>query len=734
MALANFAGIVPVQEFMTKYMPPPTSEGSTIADIVKHPNVVAALNEFKEAAMKAKDENGDAKQFIAYLEKIVFGFPPERKPFIGDTRKTEFKSLNEGHYKMPDITASRPGLKTLPKAWHDAGTVVELKHTLDIFDDEEQIIDSESDQAIKALIQLAKSARSLLMASNACYVYVVSAFRHGMARIFRFDHSGFRATSAFNWTTEPTILPTFFFRLYNPDGDGGRMYGDDDTISIPTTKEKVQMYDALCTHSFYNRMYESQEEATKNSLWIKAVRFDDVNGERVPKIVRAFTIGSILSYSDGLFSRATHVYRVILEDDVEQKVEQPPIYALKDVWRQACRRPEIDFYDTIAKHCSANNVQMDGMVRCHGSIDLSVSNRPPAPTWDWTRHRTCSATKGPSFDRCHTRALFTPVGKPLKFFPSTKALVQALHHAILHHEIAFQAGVLQRDVSDGNVLFEEASAEADPKGFLVDWDYAEFTPEGLRNFESWFPGRKDEQDQYKNIDKSLKDITGTLPFMAIQILDNENMAESDRVSHQPCHDLESIYWLLVWMILRHTKHTHPAGALACSQLFDPTGTLSKRGWSTWRTPVNPQLPLFELVEGLREQVSAQNRIPNTGKYQMGPEPLPITYEAFRRIFDAELAAPGWPTNDAMIPFRIPSLKTANNQSEARSLIVETLQRATRGSAQGSGSLPSAQGSGSLKRSRDGDIDNDPFTAAPASGSKDAPDVRKAKKQKGKLQS
>ncbi|KAJ7043810.1 hypothetical protein C8F04DRAFT_1070472 [Mycena alexandri] len=688
MLRANFAGIVPVQEFMAKYMPPPTSEGSSIVDIVKNPNVVAALNEFKESAKKAKDENGDAKQFKTVYRRYA---------------QNESKFLDEGHYTMPDISASRPGLKTLPKAWHDAGTVVDLKHTLDIFDDEEQII--KSDQAIKALIQLAKSARSLLMASNACYVYVVSAFRHGMARIFRFDHSGFQATSAFNWTTEPTIFPTFFFRLYNPDGDSGRMDGDDDIISIPTAKEKVQMYDALCTHSFYDHMYQSQEEVTKNSLWIKAVRFDDVTGERVPKIVRAFTISSILSYSDGLFSRATHVYRVILEDDVEQKVEQPPIYALKDVWRQACRRPEVDFYDTIAKHCSENNIQMDGMARCHGSIDLSVSNRAPAPTWDWTRHRTCSAKKGPSFDRCHTRALLTPVGKPLKFFPSTKAMVQALHRAVLHHEIAFQAGVLQRDVSDGNVLFEEASAEADPKGFLVDWDYAE-------NFESWFPGRKDEQDQHKNVDKSLKDMTGTLPFMAIQILDNENMAESDRVSHQPCHDLESIYWLLVRMILRHTPHIDPAGALACSQLFGPTGTLSKRGWSTLRTPINPQLPLFELVEGLQEQVSAQNREPKTGKYQMGLEPLPITYEAFRSIFDAELAAPGWPTNDAMIPFKVPSLKTASNQSEARSLLVETLQRATRSSLQGSRSLPSAQGSGSLKRSRDGDIDDDPFTAAP----------------------
>ncbi|KAJ7039919.1 hypothetical protein C8F04DRAFT_1085325 [Mycena alexandri] len=622
---------------------------------------------------------------------------------------------------MPDITASRPGLKTLPKAWHDAGTVVELKHTLDIFNENGEIIESE--QAIKALIQLAKSARSLLMASNACYVYVVSAFRHGMARIFRFDHSGFRATSAFDWTTETAILPTFFFRLYNPNSAVVLMDGDDDTIAIPSAQDKKKMYHALCAQPFYNSMYQSQEEATENSLWIKAVRFNDVNGERVPKIVRAFTIGSILSYSDGLFSRATHVYRVILEDDVEQKVEQPPIYALKDVWRQACRRPEVDFYDTIVKHCSENDISMDGMARCYGSIDLSVSPGAPTPTWDCTRHRTRSAQKGTSFERCHTRSLLTPVGKPLKFFPSTKAMVQALHHAVLHHEIAFQAGVLHRDVSDGNVLFEEASAEENPKGFLVDWDYAEFTPKGLKNFENWFPGRNDEQDQHKDVDKSLKDITGTLPFMAIQILNNETMAESDRVSHQPHHDLESIYWLLVWMILRHTNHTHSDGPLACSKLFDPTGITTKQGWSALRTPVDSKSRLFRLAQRLRKAVWLQNLEPTMEDDPYddeGPVPVPITYKVFRDIFDAELAAPGWPTNDPMIPFRVPSLKTTNNQSQAGSLIKDTLQRATVTRASASRS----------KRPRERDADDDAFTAAPASGSKDGPsDARTAKKQK-----
>ncbi|KAJ7039926.1 hypothetical protein C8F04DRAFT_996420 [Mycena alexandri] len=727
----NFAGIVPLEEFLAKYLPPPTAElPTTVVDIVSRS--AKALQAAKKAASEVENEDDDATKIILYLREIVAKFPKETKPCIADTRWVVFKSLDaDHHYTKPDVTVGRPGRTASPHVRPEAGTILELKHKVDIFDQNQDINDSVDSR--NALTQLAKSARSLLMASNACYVFVVSVFRHGMARIFRFDHSGFRATTAFDWKTETKIFPAFFFRLYNPNGTVGRMAGDDDTISIPTAAVKREMYEAMRKHDFYNDAFETQEDVTKHSLWISAVRFKNVNGTRISEIVRCFTLGSILSYSDGLFSRATHVYRVILEDDVD--LEEPPIYALKDVWRQACRRPEADFYDTIAKYRSEKRQkvpEMDGMARCHGSIDLSVSTGAPAPTWDWTRHRTCSAKKGPSFDRCHTRSLLTPVGKPIKSFPSTKAMVQALYHAVLHHEIAFEAGVLHRDVSEGNVLFEEGPAEQDPKSFLVDWDYSEFTLEGLKNFNTWFPERKNEQDQYTDVDKSLKDMTGTLPFMAIQILDPRK-----RGDHGPHHDLESIYWLLVWMILRHTKHNHSDGAFACSKLFDLANFTTKRGWSNDPTPIEDiQSPLFRLAERLRDMVYLQNQPEQRSEFSSAPARVLITYKKFLTAFREELASALWPENDAALPFELPSANPAKTESKAVSLITETLQKVTRASVQGSGSwassrsLASAQGSGSLKRARDGNVDDDPSTAAPASGSKDGPsDARKAKKQK-----
>ncbi|KAJ7223116.1 hypothetical protein GGX14DRAFT_657327, partial [Mycena pura] len=556
---------------------------------------------------------------------------------------------------MPDITLSKPGIEAITSwRWSDAGTVIEAKHKIDILAKDQL---GESGEAIKALRQLGKDARNLLMASSSCHVFVITTFKQGWARLFRFDHAGFRATEAFSWLDEPTILPTFLYRLYHPDGPGGtssRMHGQDDTISIPTREEKILVYDAICTHDFYNKKYATVEIATKDSLKIKAVRFTTEDNERIPEVVDCFTIGPALSQSDGLFGRATIVYRVILGDDLKE--DAPPVYALKDVWRQGCRRPEVDFYDAIAAYCRAARIPTAGMAECHGSVDLSVQTN----AWNPALHITRSTVRDDaSFERHHMRVLLTPVGRPLKTFTSTKSLAQALHTAVLHHQIAYDAGVLHRDISDGNVLFEELTEN--PNGFLLDWDYAEFTPEGLKNFYAAFPSRAgdSDRDQYEDIDKSLKDFTGTFPFVAIEIMRNT-------VIHGFHHDLESIYWLLVWMLLRHTNHNHPQGSLACSALFDASNPWAKVGWINDPSPVDEDSVIFPLLENLRLAVKMQNERPSknfkSAKFR-STDPVRLTYDVVLDIFQTELAAQGWPEDDKALVFKVPSLDPKKNETK-----------------------------------------------------------------------
>ncbi|KAJ7695795.1 hypothetical protein B0H17DRAFT_1329561 [Mycena rosella] len=664
----DFAGIVPIQEFLDSI-----SE-RRLATLGIASSVTAAATSLEAAreslalvqAGKGRKENEMSKPLTDYLEELVSTFPEGNKPLIADTHNCLFAALDEGgHYTKPDITVSRPGIEA-PDAWdwHHAGTVIELKYRTDIFNADGQI--KATNESEEALIQLAKSARSLLMASRSCVVYVVAVFDIRRARLLRFDRSGFKASTDFDWTKEERIFPTFFWRLYNPtrlNSNPVRMSGEDDTLSIPTPAEKQRMHAVLCKNSFYS--HYTLAHATEHSLWIQAVRFHVAGDKRVAKPVRCFTIGEPLSGrdSDGLFSRATMVYRVVLEEDADE--DNPTVYALKDAWRQACRRPEVDFYDAIAHYCKTTPHRDTEMAECHGSIDLSIE--PTLLHHNPTLHITCS-TKGavPRLERCHMRSLLTPVGTALNAFSSTKALARALETAVWHLEIAWNAGVLHRDVSEGNVLFKEVTeAGREVKGFLVDWDYAEFTPVGLEMFDHAFPGRTQANAHYQELNKSLKDMTGTPPFMAIKIMDNS-------AAHGPHHDLESVYWLLVWMVLRHTKHSHNDGSSACGNLFDSTRNALKVAWLQTLTPIaDRKSSLYGLVDNLRVAVAGQNPgnmalvTPDDDDVPDENTGVKLTHPVVLKFFDQWLRSTRWAMDDAALPFVVPSLDSAKNERQTK---------------------------------------------------------------------
>ncbi|KAJ7164719.1 hypothetical protein C8R43DRAFT_1061955 [Mycena crocata] len=666
---AHFVGVISITDFFATYLPlPPDAGGNESEDIITClvNSSASELKKAKRAVAKAKVEDDLSESFLDYLEAVVSPFPEETKPSFDDTHTTHFPPIQpDDHYTSPDITSTRPG-QQVPKVWTwaSAGTVFELKYRTDIFDGDDI---NGSSQSVRALIQLSKSARSLL-ASGFCFVFVVAVFR-AQARILRFDHAGFRATHAFDWTEEDRILPQFLWRLCNPNllpGDEqARIYGEDHSISIPTEEDKATMYQRWAKTPSYKALTlmesaadMSMATATKDSRWVKAGRRDS-QGNCVE--VTCFTIGSPIYQSDGLFSRATRVDRVMLSDGTDNTV-----YALKDAWRQACRRPEADFYDLIHRYCEENMDQVDPtevakMAKCHGTLELSANSK---------YHETDSTSPHtPALERCHTRVLLTPVGSSITKFHSSKELVEGLYAAVKHHSYAYAAGVLHRDISEGNIMLDQLTRE----GFLVDWDYAEFTDDGLNNFNKWFPERAAAQ-AHPDIDKSLKELTGTFPFLAIALL------KQPPSKHNAAHDLESIYWLLVWIILRHTAHTGAPDA--CHQLFDHDPIISAKLKSDWvhheETPLAQSLPLYVLAEVLRLRVAGQNpqftlsRLPallqslDPGLAQQSrTAPVEIVHSDFLTLFQKALTALPWPDNDEAIPFAIPYESDTLEQAVAR---------------------------------------------------------------------
>ncbi|KAJ6496316.1 hypothetical protein C8R45DRAFT_1072545 [Mycena sanguinolenta] len=147
---------------------------------------------------------------------------------------------------------------------------------------------------------------------------------------------------------------------------------------------------------------------------------------------------------------------------------------------------------------------------------------------------------------------------------------------------------------------------------------------------------------YIEVDESLRELTGTFPFLSIELL------EKKQAKHQSYHDLESFYWLFVWIILRYTDHTHERRDFACHILFDAEEPeASKRNWLLKPTPLADS-PLYKVTEALRSLVMHQNHIiaeetvPHPSRPPLpAPEPAFINFEYVKWAFDLVIKAPIW---------------------------------------------------------------------------------------------
>ncbi|TBU46962.1 hypothetical protein BD309DRAFT_857048 [Dichomitus squalens] len=255
-----------------------------------------------------------------------------------------------------------------------------------------------------------------------------------------------------------------------------------------------------------------------------------------------------------------------------------------------------------------------------------------------------------SRERSLVRCAVDTVGRPLKHFKTTRELVGAVRDAIEGHRQAWEVGVLHRDVSAGNVLISEQPADR-LRGFLHDFDYSSMTkgvPPPLNESSSTEPLLRmgeacDEED--------LKERTGTYYYMAQLLLRKKSIV------HSVHHDLESFYWVLLWIVLRHTQHdleVDPESPNPCTRVFRSGNNLEaadmKRAWLTETEvhfTVDGNKPLTDLMHQFRMLILEA--------IIMGPRAAPrryLTHAAVLELFDTALARTDWPDpeNDGPKPF------------------------------------------------------------------------------------
>ncbi|EPS97657.1 hypothetical protein FOMPIDRAFT_1149766 [Fomitopsis schrenkii] len=364
--------------------------------------------------------------------------------------------------------------------------------------------------------------------------------------------------------------------------------------------------------------------------------------------------------------------------------------------------------------------ELFGLTRMKYGDDLGARKAKPARSEDSTYprpakydfyHRTIlkgkrgAADKGGTFEyneRSHMRLVFETVGRPLSEFRSTRELTRGLRDAIYGHRQAYHSGIIHRDISENNVMLGDDFMSFFV-GFLLDLDYGFNWKELLRKAgwevseTSWEqyveeynrnlpqarrpapPGMeippmgpvdddggdeaKADQEEWKARMK-FKERTGTLYFMAIEIL-------KTHVAHDVRHDLESFFWLLLWVVLRYTRTTCWPPLELYGDVFgaqtDRESAIHKTYFlgdgMTWEVIGNK--PLTTLVRKFKDLVFLQNPLAGASN----PQPaILLTYERVLDLFDEALANPDWPQDDRALPFKMPS-KTEPSASRVGSQAV-----------------------------------------------------------------
>ncbi|TFY68464.1 hypothetical protein EVJ58_g1004 [Rhodofomes roseus] len=253
-------------------------------------------------------------------------------------------------------------------------------------------------------------------------------------------------------------------------------------------------------------------------------------------------------------------------------------------------------------------------------------------------------------DRNHMRIVLETVKIPLDRFPSTRVFIEVIRGAVKGHLLD---GVLRRDISKGDILI--LPGDVPFKGFVCDLDRGSFVDSTELG-----GSRPDAYASEDDPENELKDRTGTFRYFARELLNR-----SGPVFHRAHHDIESFYWVVLWIILCHTDHDNPDDTAAYDGVFDAdtqkAASSQKLLWLNRDSQyfiIRGNKPLTDLMDVLASLVNRAQR-------QRDLQLRPLTYAAFTEALDRALDAEDWPEDDKARSFIPPGLDDDVNGNQTR---------------------------------------------------------------------
>ncbi|PVF92587.1 hypothetical protein CPB86DRAFT_819506 [Serendipita vermifera] len=177
--------------------------------------------------------------------------------------------------------------------------------------------------------------------------------------------------------------------------------------------------------------------------------------------------------------------------------------------------------------------------------------------------------------RCHWRLIYVdPPGIAFSDIKQYDGMLLALIGALKALRAIYSVGYIHRRVSSSNILLKEDGTN----GVLIDFEFAqkfsEFRQSAVQ--EEGFPTGK----FFKAVEVSLP--TNAFLFIPRRSSKSSSEPKTSRYPvtpwfHNPIHDIESIWWICIWLTLFYTE----------------TGILDNGGWKTYRCLFLPDDRIFQ---------------------------------------------------------------------------------------------------------------------------------------------
>ncbi|KAG9027091.1 hypothetical protein FRB95_008139 [Tulasnella sp. JGI-2019a] len=171
---------------------------------------------------------------------------------------------------------------------------------------------------------------------------------------------------------------------------------------------------------------------------------------------------------------------------------------------------------------------------------MTTSNLDSSGVWTLIK-----SEKTPKLERALLRFVSKDVGIDWSRTVDATELISVAHDCLNAIQELWLKRILHRDISFGNVLLTRKPL----RGFLIDLGLAmKFSKDGVAGKDS---------DVHHHL-------TGTLPFIAVDLLPRLGLPSP---GHAVCHDIESLFWVLLWTSLTFSGiHLTPWMAEALSGL------------------------------------------------------------------------------------------------------------------------------------------------------------------------